>query len=62
MCICFVHQREQLKLLLSAKEKDEGVRALETVRVQQRSHLVSENLCKMLKDCCFLTPDSDTCD
>ncbi|ROL52745.1 Uveal autoantigen with coiled-coil domains and ankyrin repeats, partial [Anabarilius grahami] len=33
-------EREQLKLLLSAKEKDEGVRALETVRVQQRSHLI----------------------
>uniref|UniRef100_A0A9J7ZMU8 Uveal autoantigen with coiled-coil domains and ankyrin repeats b n=1 Tax=Cyprinus carpio carpio TaxID=630221 RepID=A0A9J7ZMU8_CYPCA len=32
-------EREQLKLLLSAKEKEEGARAVETVRVQQRSHL-----------------------
>ncbi|XP_067296623.1 uveal autoantigen with coiled-coil domains and ankyrin repeats protein isoform X2 [Pseudorasbora parva] len=32
-------EREQLKLLLSAKEKEEGARAIETVRVQQRSHL-----------------------
>lgn len=32
-------EREQLKLLLSAKEKEEGARAAETVRVQQRSHL-----------------------
>uniref|UniRef100_A0A9J8C2H2 Uveal autoantigen with coiled-coil domains and ankyrin repeats b n=1 Tax=Cyprinus carpio carpio TaxID=630221 RepID=A0A9J8C2H2_CYPCA len=33
-------EREQLKLLLSAKEKEEGARAVETVRVQQRSHLI----------------------
>lgn len=32
-------EREQLKFLLSAKEKEEGARAIETVRVQQRSHL-----------------------
>ncbi|XP_051560925.1 uveal autoantigen with coiled-coil domains and ankyrin repeats protein-like [Myxocyprinus asiaticus] len=32
-------EREQLKLLLSAKEKEEGARAMETVRVQQRSLL-----------------------
>ncbi|XP_077084826.1 uveal autoantigen with coiled-coil domains and ankyrin repeats protein isoform X1 [Siphateles boraxobius] len=32
-------EREQLKLLLSAKEKEERARAIETVRVQQRSHL-----------------------
>lgn len=58
MCIGFVHQKEQLKRLLSAKEKEEGARAMETVRVQQRSHLVSKNICNMLiKDCCSLTPD-----
>ncbi|XP_005169009.2 uveal autoantigen with coiled-coil domains and ankyrin repeats protein isoform X1 [Danio rerio] len=32
-------EKEQLKRLLSAKEKEEGARAIETVRVQQRSHL-----------------------
>uniref|UniRef100_A0A672JZR4 Uveal autoantigen with coiled-coil domains and ankyrin repeats n=1 Tax=Sinocyclocheilus grahami TaxID=75366 RepID=A0A672JZR4_SINGR len=32
-------EREQLKHLLSAKEKEEGAKAMETVRVQQRSHL-----------------------
>ncbi|XP_016408368.1 uveal autoantigen with coiled-coil domains and ankyrin repeats protein-like isoform X1 [Sinocyclocheilus rhinocerous] len=32
-------EREQLKCLLSAKEKEEGAKAMETVRVQQRSHL-----------------------
>ncbi|XP_058637631.1 uveal autoantigen with coiled-coil domains and ankyrin repeats protein isoform X1 [Onychostoma macrolepis] len=32
-------EREQLKRLLSAKETEEGARAMETVRVQQRSHL-----------------------
>ncbi|KAI4878933.1 hypothetical protein NFI96_011807, partial [Prochilodus magdalenae] len=32
-------EREQLKLLLSAKEKEEGARATETVKVQLRSHL-----------------------
>ncbi|XP_050970724.1 uveal autoantigen with coiled-coil domains and ankyrin repeats protein isoform X2 [Labeo rohita] len=32
-------EREQLKRLLSVKEKEEGARAIETVRVQQRSHL-----------------------
>ncbi|XP_042583671.1 uveal autoantigen with coiled-coil domains and ankyrin repeats protein-like isoform X2 [Cyprinus carpio] len=32
-------EKEQLKRLLSAKEKEEGARAMETVRVQQRSHL-----------------------
>ncbi|XP_051990383.1 uveal autoantigen with coiled-coil domains and ankyrin repeats protein-like isoform X2 [Xyrauchen texanus] len=32
-------EREQLKLLLSAKEKEEGASAMETVRVQQRSLL-----------------------
>ncbi len=53
----FLHQREQLKHLLFAKE-EEGARAMETVRVQQRSHLVSKNISNMLiKDCCSLTPD-----
>ncbi len=58
MCISvFLHQREQLKRLLSAKE-EEGARAMETVRVQQRSHLVSKNISNMLiKGCCSLTPD-----
>uniref|UniRef100_A0A673KKV2 Uveal autoantigen with coiled-coil domains and ankyrin repeats protein-like n=1 Tax=Sinocyclocheilus rhinocerous TaxID=307959 RepID=A0A673KKV2_9TELE len=32
-------EREELKLLLSVKEKEEGASAVETVRVQQRSHL-----------------------
>ncbi|KAK2913858.1 hypothetical protein Q8A67_002257 [Cirrhinus molitorella] len=32
-------EREQLKRLLSVKEKEEGARAIETVRVQQRSLL-----------------------
>ncbi|XP_066510670.1 uveal autoantigen with coiled-coil domains and ankyrin repeats-like isoform X1 [Hoplias malabaricus] len=32
-------EREQLKLLLSAKEKEEGARATETVKVQLRSQL-----------------------
>ncbi|KAA0723366.1 Uveal autoantigen with coiled-coil domains and ankyrin repeats [Triplophysa tibetana] len=32
-------EKEQLKLLLSVKEQEEGTRAAETVRVQQRSHL-----------------------
>ncbi|XP_036390921.1 uveal autoantigen with coiled-coil domains and ankyrin repeats protein isoform X2 [Megalops cyprinoides] len=32
-------EREQLKLLLSAKEKDEGARAAETVKVQMKSHM-----------------------
>ncbi|XP_022520945.2 uveal autoantigen with coiled-coil domains and ankyrin repeats protein isoform X2 [Astyanax mexicanus] len=32
-------EREQLKLLLSTKEKEEGARAAETVKVQLRSHM-----------------------
>uniref|UniRef100_A0A669AYU6 Uveal autoantigen with coiled-coil domains and ankyrin repeats n=1 Tax=Oreochromis niloticus TaxID=8128 RepID=A0A669AYU6_ORENI len=35
-------QKEQLKMLLSTKEKDEGARGQETVKVQLRSTLVSE--------------------
>lgn len=41
--LCFLMtQKEQLKVLLSAKEREEGTRALETVKVQLRSTLVSD--------------------
>uniref|UniRef100_A0A3P8Z0Z7 Uveal autoantigen with coiled-coil domains and ankyrin repeats b n=1 Tax=Esox lucius TaxID=8010 RepID=A0A3P8Z0Z7_ESOLU len=35
-------ERDQLKLLLSAKEREEGARGPETVKVQLRSHMVSD--------------------
>lgn len=36
-----LNQKEQLKALVGAKEKEEGARGLETVKVQFRSTLVS---------------------
>lgn len=37
-----LNQKEQLKVLLSAKEREEGARGSETVKVQLRSTLVSD--------------------
>lgn len=36
------NQKEQLKTLLSAREREEGARGPETVKVQLRSTLVSD--------------------
>lgn len=36
---CIHKEREQLKLLLSAKDREEGTRAPETVKVQLKSHM-----------------------
>lgn len=47
MCVCFffffLNQKEKLKLLLDAKEREEGTRGPETVKVQLRSTMVSEH-------------------
>uniref|UniRef100_A0A674DBM1 Uveal autoantigen with coiled-coil domains and ankyrin repeats n=1 Tax=Salmo trutta TaxID=8032 RepID=A0A674DBM1_SALTR len=40
---CIHKEREQLKLLLSAKDREEGARAPETVKVQLRSHMVRDH-------------------
>uniref|UniRef100_A0A8C8FRL5 Uveal autoantigen with coiled-coil domains and ankyrin repeats n=1 Tax=Oncorhynchus tshawytscha TaxID=74940 RepID=A0A8C8FRL5_ONCTS len=40
---CIHKEREQLKLLLSAKDREEGARAPETVKVQLRSHMVLQS-------------------
>lgn len=37
-----LNQKEQLKVLLSAKEREDGARGPETVKVQLRSTLVSD--------------------
>lgn len=42
MIFFLLEQKEQLKVLLGAKEREEGARGLETVKVQLRSTLVSD--------------------